>query len=73
VQFLRLYGREQPDLHEVERADEAVTDAEPADADDRVTKRHRPLVLEQASESITRTAPLAWSRSAMISPWKWDD
>src|SRR5690349_13283739 len=39
VQLLGLLGRDQPDLDEVERADEAVAEAEAAGAGDRVAQR----------------------------------
>ena len=42
-----LLGGRQADLDQVERADEAVGDAEPTGAGDRVAKRHRPVMLEQ--------------------------
>ncbi len=47
VQLLRLLLRHETDLDEVERADEAVAEAEAARAGDRVAERHRPVVLEQ--------------------------
>src|SRR4051812_1462066 len=47
VQMRSLVGGDQADLHEVQRADEAVADAEPARADDRVAQRYRPVVLDQ--------------------------
>src|SRR6478735_3918219 len=47
VELGGLFGGQQTDLDEVERADEAVTDAEPAGARDRVAQRDRPLMLEQ--------------------------
>src|ERR1700727_2526780 len=42
--FLR---RDKPDLDQVKRADEAVTDPEAADACNRVAQRDRPAMLEQ--------------------------
>src|SRR3954463_6512789 len=47
VQSLRLVGRDEADLDEVERAHEAVADPEPARAAYRVAQRNRPAVLEQ--------------------------
>src|SRR3954454_15699514 len=47
VQLVRLLAREQPDLDEIERADEAVADAEAAGAGDRVAQRPRPVVLHE--------------------------
>lgn len=47
VQFLCLFGGHQADIHEVERADEAVADAEPACPDDGVPERHGPVVLQE--------------------------
>src|SRR5207248_3412359 len=47
VEFLGFFGRDQPDLHEVERADESVADPEAARARDGVAERNRPVVLEQ--------------------------
>ena len=47
VQLLGLLGGDEPDLDEVERADEAVGDAEAAGAHDGVAQRHRPVVLDQ--------------------------
>ena len=49
VLFPRLLGRDQPDLHQVEQADEAVADAEAPSASDRIPKRHRPVVLQRIS------------------------
>ena len=42
-----LFGAQQADLHQVQRTDEAVVDAESAGAGDRVAQRHRPVVLDQ--------------------------
>src|SRR3954451_17151247 len=47
VQLLRLFAREQSDLDEVERADEAVADADAAGAGHRVAHRDRTVVLQQ--------------------------
>src|SRR4051794_40231609 len=47
VQRLRVLGRDQAEFDEVERADEAVGDPEPAGPRDRVAERDRPVVLEQ--------------------------
>jgi hypothetical protein len=47
VQFARLLGGDQPDPHQVQRADEAVADAETPSAGDRIPKRYRPVVLQQ--------------------------
>src|SRR5215210_5233193 len=47
VELARLLARDQPDLDEVERADEAIADAVPAGARDRVAQRHGPVVLDQ--------------------------
>ena len=45
--YRSLRSRDQPDPDEVERADEAVTDAEPAGTRDRVPQRNRPVVLDE--------------------------
>src|SRR4051794_38028419 len=47
VQLLGLLAARQADLDQVERADEAVAEAEPAGASDRVAQRDGPVVLEQ--------------------------
>ena len=47
VELLSLIGRNQADVDQVERADEAVAQAEPAGASDRVAQRYRPVMLEQ--------------------------
>jgi hypothetical protein len=47
VQLPRLLGRDQPEPHQVQRADEAVADAETSGAGYRIPKRHRPVVLQQ--------------------------
>jgi hypothetical protein len=47
VQLLGLLGGGQADVDEVERADEAVADAEAAGAHDGVAQWHGPVVLEQ--------------------------
>src|SRR3954469_672435 len=47
VQDVRVLGRDQADLDQVQRADEAVADAEAAGARDGVAQRDRPAVLEQ--------------------------
>src|SRR3954463_7835626 len=47
VHLLRLLGAQQADLHEVERADERVGDAEATGSSDGVAQRHGPVVLEQ--------------------------
>ena len=47
VQRLGLFGRREPDLDQVQRADEAVADAEASGARDRVAQRHGPVVLDQ--------------------------
>src|SRR3954470_13661920 len=46
-QILALLAAHQADAHQVERADEAVAEAEPAGAGDRVAQRDGPVVLEQ--------------------------
>jgi hypothetical protein len=47
VQFFRFLRGDQPDLHQVKRADEAVAEAEAPGAGDRVPQRHRPVMLQQ--------------------------
>ena len=47
VELLGLFGGDQADLDQVERADEAVADAEAAGARDRVAQRHGPVMLDQ--------------------------
>src|ERR1700742_1979506 len=47
VQFLGLLGRGQPDLYQVERADEPVADPEAACPDDGVPQRYGPVMLQQ--------------------------
>src|SRR6266536_5248336 len=47
VVLLRLFGRKEPDLDKVERADEPVADPEAARTHDRIAQRNRPVVLDQ--------------------------
>ena len=47
VQSLCLLGRMEPDLDQVEWADEAVADPKTAGAHNRVAQRDRPMMLEQ--------------------------
>ena len=47
VQFGGLLGRDEPDLDQVQRADEAVADPEAPGPHDRVAQRHGPVVLDQ--------------------------
>src|SRR4029453_6851998 len=47
VLLLRLFGRQQSDLHEIERADELGSQAEAAGSHDRVAERHRPVMLDE--------------------------
>src|SRR5215217_2023809 len=47
VELRRVIARQEPDLDEVERADEPVADAEAARARDRVAEAHGPVVLDQ--------------------------
>ena len=47
MQLLGLLAAHQADLEQVERADEAGAEAEPAGTSDRVAERDGPVVLEQ--------------------------
>src|SRR4029453_10420144 len=47
VLLLRLFGRQQSDLHEIERTDELGSQAESAGSHDRVAERHRPVMLDE--------------------------
>lgn len=66
MEFLRLLGAQQPDRDEIERADEAVADAEAADAGDGCQARARGLAARWTREIAARSAQTVNDRDTSV-------